>query len=339
MSAPRDPGLTTEAAIVVTFLLGVLAVDQAVLASAIAVVVTILLASRSRLHGWISDSLTEDEFRDALVLLGAALVVLPLAPNRALGPNGLFNPFTVWRLVVIAMSLQAAGHVALRWAGPRAGLPISGFLSGFVSSTATIGVLGARARKQPELSSAAIAGGVLSNVATVVFVAIVVAATSLDVLRQLVVPLLSAGAAAIAYGAIFTLRARRDPSATDHTGIGGRAFDFKVAIGLALTVSAILALAAILQGRLGDRGLLLATALGGFADAQAPAISASSLAAGGRVDAAQAALAVLVALSTNSVSKLVVAWTTGGRRYATVVSLGVIGIVAAAWAGWLIAAT
>jgi uncharacterized membrane protein (DUF4010 family) len=249
-----------------------------------------------------------------------------------------FNPFTVWRLVVIAMSLQAAGHVALRLAGPRGGLPVSGFLGGFVSSTATIGVLGARARKQPELSSAAIAGGVLSNVATVVFMAIVVAATSLDVLRQLMVPLSCAGAAAVAYGAVFTLRARRDPLTSEHNGIGGRAFDFKVAIGLALTVTAILALAAILQGRLGDRGLLLATALGGFADAQAPAISASSLAAGGRVDATQAALAVLVALSTNSVSKLVVAWTTGRGRYAVVVSLGVIAIVAAAWAGWIVAA-
>ena len=175
----------------VTFLLGVLAVDQAVLASAIAVVVTILLASRSRLHGWISDSLTEHEFRDALLLLGAALVVLPLAPNRALGPNGVFNPFTVWRLVVIAMSTPGRGPrgaAAWRDRGPAYRSPV--FWAASFHRPRRSACSGARARKQPELSSAAIAGGVLSNVATVVFMAIVVAATSLDVLRQLMVPLL-----------------------------------------------------------------------------------------------------------------------------------------------------
>ncbi|HNR23704.1 MAG TPA: MgtC/SapB family protein, partial [Steroidobacteraceae bacterium] len=53
-----DPGLTTEVALVLTYMLGALAMTQPILAGGIGVLVTILLASRTRLHGFVLDTLT-----------------------------------------------------------------------------------------------------------------------------------------------------------------------------------------------------------------------------------------------------------------------------------------
>ena len=85
-SREQDPGLTSEAALLLTTLLGGLAQNQTVVASGIAVVVTILLASRARLHRFVRAVLTEEELNDALIFAAAVLVVLPLTPNRYMGP-------------------------------------------------------------------------------------------------------------------------------------------------------------------------------------------------------------------------------------------------------------
>src|ERR1039457_6953128 len=57
----QDPGLTSEAALVLTVLLGGLAQRETATASALAVVVTVVLAARSRLHHFVSRVMSEEE--------------------------------------------------------------------------------------------------------------------------------------------------------------------------------------------------------------------------------------------------------------------------------------
>ena len=144
--------------------------------------------------------LTEDELNDALIFAGATLVVLPLVPDRPMGPYGALNPHSIWILVILVMAISAAGYVAVRLLGARFGLPIAGLASGFISSTATIGAMGARVGKSTDVLAAAVAGAVLSTVATIVQMALVLAATSMTTLRALSVPLICAGLAAVVYG-------------------------------------------------------------------------------------------------------------------------------------------
>src|SRR6185437_5999593 len=165
---PEDPGLTTELALVLTVLLGGLAMREPMLAAGVGAALALLLASRSPLHHFVNQVLTEREVHDALVLAGATLIVLPLLPDGRFGPYGAVNPRAVWVLVLLVLAIGAAGHIAVRALGPRFGLPVAGLAAGFVSSSATIGAMGARARKTPALLSAATAGAVLSTVATVV---------------------------------------------------------------------------------------------------------------------------------------------------------------------------
>ena len=324
-----DPGLTSEAALVLAVLLGGLAQTQTATASALAVVVTVVLASRTRLHHFISDVISEVELTDALVFAAAALVVLPLMPDRYIGPFGAINPRTIWKIVILMMSISAGGYIAVRLVGPRVGLPIAGLASGFVSSTATIGAMGARALQEPALAKPAVAGAVLSTVATILQMAVVLAATSRSTLYQMRFPLIAAGLAAVAYGAFLMLRSTsQDAPPSTQTG---RAFSLKSAVFFAALITAMLLLSAALNSWLGATGVFLAAAAAGFADTHSAAVSIASLVSAGKMTAHGAVLPILAGLTTNTISKSMVAVSSGGRAYAMQIIPGLLFVIIAAW--------
>lgn len=330
-SRSDDPGLTSETALVLTVLLGGLATEHAALAAGVAVILTVLLAARPVLHGFVRSVLSEGELKDGLIFAAATLVVLPLLPDQPIGPFGALNLRSIWMLVVLMMAIGAAGHIAMRLLGARGGLAVSGFASGFVSSTATIGAMGARARKLPELAGAAAAGATLSTLATIVQLAAVLAATSVPAFKALLIPLLCAGGAAALYGAVFTVLGLRQTGSADLEL--GRAFSLPGALLLALTISVVLVLSAGLRQAFGEAGLVVSAAVAGLVDTHAPAAAAATLVASGKISTAEAVIPVLAALTANTISKIVVAWTSGGGSFAARLIPGLIVVVAAAWAG------
>ena len=330
----RDPGLTTEVALLATFLLGGLAMREPMLSAALAVVVTIILASRSKVHGWIHNVLTDEEVRDGLMLAAAALVILPVVPSEPVDPWGVLQPRKLWMLAVLIMAINGLGYIALRAIGPRIGLALAGLFSGFVSSTATVGAMGSLTRKRAELHRGAVAGAAASSVATVVQLAIVVGLVSPATLAVLWPSLIGAGIAAVAYAGLFMIRSAREGA--DGNQPAGRPFDPKTAILFVLVVGLTLLISALLTRWLGDRGLLLASGVSGFTDAHAAAISAASLANSGAVGVSLAALAILIGFTTNAFSKAAVAFSLGHKRYAFELLPGLALMVAAAWAGWVL---
>jgi uncharacterized membrane protein (DUF4010 family) len=334
-SHEEDPGLTTEVALVVDFLLGALAQRDTALAAGVGVATAIVLAGREQIHTVVRETLSERELHDGLLFAACALIVLPLLPDRGFGPHGSLNPSIIWRLVVIVMAIQAAGYVSLRAIGPRYGLLVAGLLGGFVSSTATIGIMGARAAREPGQRRGATAAAVASSVATIILLAIVVGAASLKTLRELALPLTFAGLAAVGYALLFAVRASRVKD--EEKFERGRAFNLRVAIVLAATVAIVLLVSSVLTAALGRAGLILGTATAGLADSQSAAISAATLSRDGQISASAAAFAVLAALSANTLSKAVVAAVFGKRRFAADVWPGLALILAGAWSGWAVA--
>lgn len=328
----KDPGVTTEMALFVTFLLGVLAVDDHAAAAAVGVAVAGLLAAREPLQHFSTRTLSEQELRDALVLAASALIVLPLAPSQPLAWLAGVNPRTVWLLVVLIMSVQAVGHIALRLFGARLGLPLLGLVAGFVSSTATVAAMGARARKQPGLLMACVAGAWFSTVSTALQVGLMALVLQPASLRVLGPALGFALLTALALGLVAFWRSTPSP---DDGAVKGRAFSLFQSIGLALLLSGITAAVAWVQGEFGALATYVATALAGFADMHSPAAAAISLFAHGTIGPATVLTAVLLAFSTNSVSKIVAAYAAGGVRYGTTVSAGLLAVAAAAWVPWV----
>ncbi len=330
-SHDEDPGITSETALVLTVLLGGLAQREVAIASGVAVVVTILLAARTRLHHFVRHVLSEQELTDALIFAAAVLVVLPLTPNQYLGPFDAINPRTIWMIVILMISISAGGYIALRLLGPRFGLPLAGFASGFVSSAATIGAMATRAKREPALMRSAVAGAMVSNVATVVQMAIVLAVISEPTFKELLVPLVAAGVAVTAYGTVLTFMSIRHqvPDMKDP----GRAFDLKTALGLACTITAIVLASAACNAWFGERGLVVAAAIAGFADTHSAAVSVASLVTANKIAVHDAAIPILLGLTSNTVTKAIIATWLGGLRFAVQVIPGLALMMLAAWIG------
>ncbi len=197
----QTSGLTTSLALFAVVLLGALALETTTLAAGVAVLIASLLAAREVLHSFSRTVLTAAELRDGLILGVSVLVILPVLPNFDLGPGGALNPRNLFIIVVLIMSIGAAGHIATRVVGARLGLPLSGFLSGFVSSTATIAALGRRAEGNPDDVRSASAGAALSSVSSLIQIGIILYALSPAMFAAGMPVFLGAGIAAALYGA------------------------------------------------------------------------------------------------------------------------------------------
>ncbi len=329
-----DPGLTTETALVATALVGGFAIREPAFAAGIGVIIALLLNARDELHRFVRSMLSNEEIRDLLIFAGATLVVLPLLPHP-IGPYGALNLHTIWLVVILVMGVSALGYIAVRIVGPRFGLPLAGLASGFISSSATVGAMGARAAREPEMMMPAAAGAILSSVATVVQLGILVAAIDLAAFKAFLVPLLFSGGAAILYGGTFTLWALRQERGKVEQ-IQGSAFSLRTALIFAAILAGVLVLAAALQNWFGEAGVIFAAGAAGFADTHAPAISVASLVADGKLAPQAAVIPILAAFSTNTITKMVFAFTTGGSRFALYVVPGQILMLVAAWAAVLI---
>lgn len=327
----QDPGLTTEIVLVLTALLGGMCMQAPQTAAAIAVTVAVLLYVKAWLHNLVIKVISKDELDDALIFAAATLVILPLVPNRQMGPYLALNPHSIWIVIVLVMGISAAGYVAIRLFGAKYGLPLAGAISGFISSTATILALGSRATKSTDLLAACVAGAVLSTVATVAQMALVIAAISMPTLLSMSGPLLLAGGTALAYGTVFTLLAARN-SGTSVPQTGG-VFSLKTALGFGVILAIVLVISAGLQEQFGSAGVLIAAVVAGLVDTHAAAISVATLVASGKVMPQDAVLPILAALTSNTLSKIAMAAIGGGWAFALRVVPGLVLVALAAWVG------
>lgn len=334
VSKTKDPGLTTEVTLLFTVILGGLAMSQAALAAALAVTIAILLAAKGPLHGFVKVAVSKEELNDFLILAAATLIVLPLVPNDYIGPFDAVNPRNLWLIVILVMLINAIGHIALRIFGGRIGLPVTGLVSGFISSTATIGTMGERAKQNSSLKDAAASGAILSNLATIIQLALLVVAISPSTLVALAGPLIFGGVSITVYGFIFTRRSLQN--AKDENVNQRQLVSVKNAITLALIIGVVLVFSAMLQDMLGQAGLLIASGAAGLADAHAPAISVASMVSTDKLSPDDAVLPILVAVSLNAVSKLIMAIVSGGKDFAWKVIPALAVQILMIWIGWWI---
>jgi uncharacterized membrane protein (DUF4010 family) len=318
-TSQEDPGTTTATAALVAYLLGALAYSRPALAVALAVVVAGLLVSKTRIHRFARDIVTEVELEDAIKFLVVAFVILPLLPDRGLGPYGVLNPEKVWLLVVLLTGIGWVGYIGVRALGPERGLLITGIAGGFVSATATTASMARLSRTTPNVR-APLASALLASLATFVQLLIVIGVVDAQVLQRLWPPVAAGALVLVVIAAVVYRGAGRteDTTAAEHdTGAAPASRPF--ALRPALILAAVLTLA-LLVGRwgadvLGAGGTVLAAFAAGLADAHAGAVAAASLAAKGDITVDTALLAVAAALGSNLIVKTVLAFTAGGRRF------------------------
>jgi len=319
----EDPGTTTEVAALATFLLGVLCFKDAALAALLAIVIAVVLVSKQRLHTFVRDAVTNVELEDALKFLVVAFVVLPLLPNRNLGPYGVLNPSRIWFIVVVLTGISWVGYIAVRVLGPRRGLLATGLASGFVSATAATASMG-RTSRNPSDFAAAVAGAQVASVATFVQLGMILFFVSSTVALHMVLALLAGMVTLLAIAIPGYRRAAQHAAQSPTTSMHDHAFVIFPALVLAVILTA-----ATLVGRwgaavFGSAGAVFAIGAAGLADAHGSSLSAATLFAHGNLGLATTLTAIGAAFSTNTVVKIVVAYATGGSHFGTRFMIGVL---------------
>ena len=324
-----DPGLTSEIALVAVCLLGAVAMRAPPLAAGLGVVMAVLLYAKQPLHRLARERLSEREVSDGLVLLASALVVLPLVPDRTLGPFDVFNPSQLWTLVVLVMAISALGHVALRLVGNRWGMAIAGFFAGYVSSTAAVAGFGQRVRETPALRSPAVGAAMLANLASLSLFVPILLAVAPGLLPALWLELAAAGAVLLA-GGLLGLRGGAADSVEPPTA-QTRMFQFRHAVVFALVITAVLFLSAAVNAWLGPRGAMAMAVVAALAELHAAVATVGNLFAGGVLSQDQARQGLVGLLLASGLAKTGVAWASGGAGFALRVGAGLaLSVLAAA---------
>jgi uncharacterized membrane protein (DUF4010 family) len=342
-TSEKDPGLTTEIAAGATYLLGALAWHEGALAVGIAVLVAGLLVSKPRLHALVRETITEVEVEDAVKFLVVAFVVLPLLPDRDLGPFGVLNPRRIWTLVVALTGIGWLGYLGTRLLGARRGLLFAGLAGGFVSASATTATMARLARDAADAAASSrdaaraaqrgpLAAALAASVATLIQLSAILIFVNPALLERLL-PALALSAVGLLAIAVLVARQSQDASA-DAPG-PRRPFALAPALLLAgmLTLALLLSRASTVW--LGAGGAVAAAAVSGLVDAHAGALAAATLGARGALSPSEAVLALAAALATNTVVKVVLAFTGGGlrfgSRFAGAIAIAAIAFAAGSW--------
>ncbi len=326
-SVEHDPDLTTETALLATFLLGALAPSRPQLGAGLFVALTALLQSKQALHHFTRQVLSARELDDALLLAASVLIVMPLLPDRTLDPWDVLNPRKLWLFAVLVMGINALGYIALRTLGAGRGLVLAGLLGGFVSSAATIAGMGQRAGSDPRLLPGCVAAALLSCIATVVQLFLILGVVAPGLLRHLLLPLTAGGLMALFVSAWFVWRSR-DIHAGDGDGLHGRPFAPRQALGFMAIIAVALLASTWLKQLWGEGGVLAAAGATGLADVHAAAITLGQLVSADGLANHEASHALALAFTTNSLVKCFFAGM-NGAAYARPVIGGVLAINAA----------
>jgi len=327
-SASQDPGMTGEFTLFLTMVLAGLATTQASRAAAIGVVVAGLLFIKKPLRKFSQEILTEHELEDALMLFASALVVLPLLPTTPIDPWHALNPYAMWKVVVLIMGVGMLGHVCMRVAGARWGLPLAGFFSGFISSTAAVAEFGHKAHEKPALESTASAAALLSVLSSLMLFTLVLAASAPELLRSVAWPLASAGLALFLVAAYLI----RHTEITDSFQLTSTKHAFKTthALMIATTISAVILCAAWLKSHFGDSGAFATSVIVGLVEIHAAAVGISQLSHTELAQSAYARWGVIGILASSAISKIFLAYFIGGARYGHRIAIGLSALLAAA---------
>ncbi|MGB8986256.1 MAG: DUF4010 domain-containing protein [Candidatus Sulfotelmatobacter sp.] len=146
MLTDRSLEITTSAALIVNYLLGVLVgLGHIFTPVAGAIVMTMLLAWKTELSRF-AGGLQPSEIRSAVLLGLIGFVIYPVLPKRYIDPWQLFNPSDAWISVIAIAGIGFVNYVFLRMYSTR-GFYLGAIFGGLVNSSATVAEIAARAQE------------------------------------------------------------------------------------------------------------------------------------------------------------------------------------------------
>lgn len=297
-------GLTTEIALLLTILLGVLIASGYVRESlAVVVLMTLVLSLKEKLHGFIRQ-ITQDELFAFIKFIVLALLLLPMLPDEPFGPDNLLNLRDMGWIAVLVLSISFSGYLLLKFGKPNKGILLTALIGGLFSSTMIAWVFSARSRERPDLATAFGSGIVTASSIMFVRVFALSALFSFPVAMDLLPALSLMLLATLAIG-WRSLRARSAEADAPQLS-PGNPLDLKNAVFFILLYVGVTLLMFGSRQWLDPALTYLSGALAGIADIDAITISTAKWSAATSGAQRQAAMIILLAVMSNTAFKLLV---------------------------------
>ncbi|NBW87898.1 MAG: DUF4010 domain-containing protein, partial [Planctomycetia bacterium] len=297
-SAPASA--PSSASALLTLLSGALvAWNETRAAVLVAALTMVVLGSKKPIHSWARE-LTTADIRGTLQFVAITGVILPLVPDRPLGPLGAFNPYSTWLMVVIISGLGFAGYAAIRVLGARSGILLTGLFGGLASSTACTLAFSRRSRESPALSEHYALAVVAACTIMLPRVLLAVGIINPALARGLLAPFALMALPGLCFVGWIWLRRRPSRRAGDTPALGNP-LGLPTAMKFAGLYAVIAFLLRAFRAQGWTEGLLPLSFVSGLTDLDA--ISLSLAREGGETPVAAAAVAVTVAAIANTLLK------------------------------------
>ena len=332
----EDVGITSQVALLLTFVFGALAaLGEVAIAAACGVVTALLLSHKPLLHGWVG-GLEAGELQAAIKLLLISVVLLPILPDQGYGPWQALNPYAIWWMVVLIALISFAGYVAMKLAGARRGAVFTGLFGGLASSTA-VTLHFSRMCRRKRTAAPMLATGILLACGTM-FPRMLLVATVLNPDLFLLLALPAAVMALLAYGPAVAYWRGTSGHEMDSDALLKNPLELKTALGFGVLLALVMLLGTALRRWFGEAGVLALAAASGVADVDAITLSLARMT---REDLGLpvAATGIVIAAAVNSLVKGGMAAFIGGRQIGVRVGLPLlaasVGGLLTVWAwGW-----
>jgi len=315
---PYEAGITTEMAMIVTFVLSYLVSlpgnDQYDgIGIALAIVVVLFLDAKPYVKKFFRETITDRELADAVRFLALIFIILPLLPDGRYGPYEFLAPRSLWIAVISVSGVSFVGYFLTKFVGHRKGATILAILGSLVSTTVMTQTYARRVAADPASLGASWKYATLANSIQFLRVGALIAIAAPGLLPGTLPALLAAAAA----GILFSMLLGRDSGTTvpDVTYVTNP-LRVMPALQFAVFMACISFIGNAATALIGQQGLLVTGAVGALVDVDAIVFTVADRVTFGGLAEMEGVVVVVTAIGMNMLVKLVLAATSGSMAFA-----------------------
>jgi uncharacterized membrane protein (DUF4010 family) len=333
-------GLTTEVAVLMTFLLGFLTTSN-IISIEIVLVILVLLSfflSQKRGFGSLINKIQHKELIDVIKFGLITIVLLPLIPNREFLVSDLFdflslnsnisinrdildisliNPFKMWIIVILISGLDLLGYILSKFIGAKRGIYLAGFVGGLVSSTSTLISLAHKSKNEKNKGKTSLlaASALASNSASYIDTSIILLVGSLALFNLMIVPFLVMLVIGILISLSYIYSNSKDKVSGSSFTLDYKPFSIVPALKFVIIIIGIKIFVQLIQLLNLGNSVMLVTAISGIVGFDPVVLAMADLYEEGTVSLKLAAITLVIANLLNFFAKITYSYIGGNKLF------------------------
>ncbi|VVA43469.1 conserved membrane hypothetical protein [Candidatus Roizmanbacteria bacterium] len=354
----KDNGLTTELAILWSYLIGIfvgLNIFPVQLIIAMVVILMLILSMKQKIKLFVA-GIKQFEMESFISYAIIALVILPFLPDAPIFLKDvpflksilstfqinfdkflnleIINFFSLWKVVALVTGVEIAGYFLEKTIGQKKGWLLTSIAGGFISSTSTTQSL-AQKSKHSKNTDRLVAAAIFANFSSFLQLFILIASVNLIFLSKNLIYIFSITASAVLIGLYFLKKEDKKLENLIETKENlkkDRLFSLVPALKFALLFLFIKIATKFSLIIFGSNGFIISTVLGAVTGLDAVTINTAEF-AGKTISYQTGVVTLILANAVNLLSKSGYAFTQGSRSFAKKFFISVLIIIAFSFLG------